>query len=69
MTLHNLFRKFDELSDQFSRYADEVFVGGTCILDDNDITIINDDGKVHIKGKIKELRINGRLVRFKEDAK
>lgn len=63
--LDKAFRKMDELFASLNTEFDRLIYNGICIRDSSGLTIAAKDGCVSIKGTLKELRINGKLVRFK----
>ncbi len=66
MMLSKTFKKLDEVFDALSKELKDVFgqYGGVSATTVGDLTVVVYGGNVDIKGPIKELRINGRVVRF-----
>lgn len=66
--LDKTFKALDDLFDTLGREMSELFPRGksVSVSSQGDLTVAISDGNVVIKGPVKELRINGKLVRFKE---
>ncbi len=61
-TFEMMGRTFDSMREEFAKMRKE---GMTVVS--GEITVLVSNGCVEIRGPVKQLKMNGRLVRFKED--